>query len=377
MALPIKDQLRYWGIAAVVFLVLFWALGNVLLPFLVGGAIAYFLDPVADRLERAGLSRVAATTLISLVALVLVILLVLAVIPTLVNQLTALINAAPDISRRLQGFLLERFPSLADSTSTIRQTLAEIATAIQARGGQLAQGILSSALGVISVVVFIVVVPVVAFYLLLDWDRMTQRIDSMLPRDHAPTIRRLAREIDAVLAGFVRGQVSVCLALGSFYAAALMAAGLQFGLIVGAIAGAITFIPYVGSIIGGTLAVGLALFQFWGDWVSIGIIAAIFAAGQFIEGNVLTPKLVGKSVGLHPVWLLFALSAFGSMFGFVGMLIAVPVAAMLGVLTRFAVEQYQASLLYRGTEAPAAPAPASTTEPVKPRRSRKPQGTAS
>ena len=377
MALPIKDQLRYWGIAAVVFLVLFWALGNVLLPFLVGGAIAYFLDPVADRLERAGLSRVAATTLISLVALVLVILLVLAVIPTLVNQLTALVNAAPDISRRLQGFLLERFPSLADSTSTIRQTLAEIATAIQARGGQLAQGILSSALGVISVVVFIVVVPVVAFYLLLDWDRMTQRIDSMLPRDHAPTIRRLAREIDAVLAGFVRGQVSVCLALGSFYAAALMAAGLQFGLIVGAIAGAITFIPYVGSIIGGTLAVGLALFQFWGDWVSIGIIAAIFAAGQFIEGNVLTPKLVGKSVGLHPVWLLFALSAFGSMFGFVGMLIAVPVAAMLGVLTRFAVEQYQASLLYRGTEAPAAPAPASTTEPVKPRRSRKPQGTAS
>ena len=377
MALPIKDQLRYWGIAAVVFLVLFWALGNVLLPFLVGGAIAYFLDPVADRLERAGLSRVAATTLISLVALVLVILLVLAVIPTLVNQLTALVNAAPDISRRLQGFLLERFPSLADSTSTIRQTLAEIATAIQARGGQLAQGILSSALGVISVVVFIVVVPVVAFYLLLDWDRMTQRIDSMLPRDHAPTIRRLAREIDAVLAGFVRGQVSVCLALGSFYAAALMAAGLQFGLIVGAIAGAITFIPSVGSIIGGTLAVGLALFQFWGDWVSIGIIAAIFAAGQFIEGNVLTPKLVGKSVGLHPVWLLFALSAFGSMFGFVGMLIAVPVAAMLGVLTRFAVEQYQASLLYRGTEAPAAPAPASTTEPVKPRRSRKPQGTAS
>jgi len=311
------------------------------------------------------------------VALLLVILLVLAVIPTLVGQLTALINSAPEFAKKLQNFLLERFPDLTDSTSTIRQTLAQIGAAIQERWAVLAESVLSSALGVISVVVFIVVVPVVAFYLLLDWDRMTQRIDSMLPRDHAPTIRRLAREIDAVLAGFVRGQVSVCLALGSFYAAALMAAGLQFGLIVGAIAGAITFIPYVGSIIGGTLAVGLALFQFWGDWVSIGIIAAIFAAGQFIEGNVLTPKLVGKSVGLHPVWLLFALSAFGSMFGFVGMLIAVPVAAMLGVLTRFAVEQYQASLLYRGTEAPAVPAPASTTEPVKPRRSRKPQGTAS
>jgi predicted PurR-regulated permease PerM len=372
MALPTKDQVRYWGIAAVVFLALLYFLGNVLLPFLVGGAIAYFLDPLADRLERAGLSRVAATTLISLVALFLVILLVLAVIPTLVNQLTALVNAAPDIAKRLQGFLLERFPDLADSTSTIRQTLAEIGAAIQARGGELAQGLLTGALGVISVVVFIVVVPVVAFYLLLDWDRMVERIDAMLPRDHAPTIRRLAREIDGVLAGFVRGQVSVCVALGTFYALALMAAGLQFGLIVGAIAGAITFIPYVGSIIGGTLAVGLALFQFWGDWMQIGIIAAIFAAGQFVEGNILTPKLVGKSVGLHPVWLLFALSAFGSVFGFVGLLIAVPVAAAIGVLTRFGAEQYQASLLYKGTTAQvqaADPAPG-----PRPRRGRKAAG---
>ena len=375
MALPTKDQFRYWAIAAAVFLLVLWFLGNTLLPFIVGGAIAYFLDPLADRLERLGMSRVTATTIISLIALLLVILLVLAVIPTLVNQLTALINAAPDIAKRLQGFLLERFPELADSTSTIRQTLAEIGAAIQARGGQLAQGLLSGALGVISVVVFIVVVPVVAFYLLLDWDEMIARIDAMLPRDHAPTIRRLAGEIDAVLAGFVRGQVSVCLALGTFYAAALMAAGLQFGLIVGAIAGAITFIPYVGSIIGGTLAVGLALFQFWGDWVQIGIIAAIFAAGQFVEGNILTPKLVGKSVGLHPVWLLLALSAFGSAFGFVGMLIAVPVAAAIGVLTRFAIEQYRASLLYKGTTArlevePRVAADVPTPAP-KPKRSRK------
>ena len=383
MALPINDQFRYWGITALVFFVLLWFLGDVLLPFIVGGAIAYFLDPVADRLERLGLSRVAATTVISLVALLAVVLLVLAVIPTLVNQLTALVNAAPDIAKRLQGFLLERFPDLADSTSTIRQTLAEIGAAIQARGGQLAQGVLTSALGVISIVLFIVVVPVVAFYLLLDWDDMVAKLDSMLPLDHAPTVRRLAREIDAVLAGFVRGQVSVCLALGTFYAAALMAAGLQFGLIVGASAGAITFIPYVGSLVGGALAIGLALFQFWGDWVQIGIIAAIFAAGQFVEGNILTPRLVGKSVGLHPVWLLLALSAFGTVFGFVGMLIAVPVAASIGVLTRFGMEQYRASLLYQGkTGAPVASAsfttaphpPISQATPpdaAKPRRSRK------
>ena len=133
-----------------------------------------------------------------------------------------------------------------------------------------------------------------------------------------------------------------------YYSAALMLAGLQFGLVVGAIAGAITFIPYVGALVGGALAIGLALFQFWGDWVSIGIIAAIFAVGQFIEGNILTPKLVGNSVGLHPVWLLFALSAFGSVFGFVGMLVAVPIAASIGVLARFGLGQYQASLLYQG-----------------------------
>lgn len=358
MALPVKDQLKYWGIALAVLMALLWFMGDVLLPFLVGGAIAYFLDPLADRLERMGMGRTAATAVISLFALLVVVLLVLAIIPTLVNQLSALVNAAPDIAQRLQAFLLERFPELADSTSTMRTTLADIAATIQAKGAELAGGLVSSALGVVSVVVFLLVVPVVAFYLLLDWDHMVARIDSLLPRDHAPVVRGIAKEIDAVLAGFVRGQVSVCLALGTFYSVALMAAGLQFGLIVGAIAGAITFIPYIGSLVGGALAVGLALFQFWGDWVSIGIIAAIFGIGQFVEGNILTPKLVGKSVGLHPVWLLLALSAFGSLFGFAGMLVAVPVAAAIGVLTRFGVSQYQASLLYKGLDGRTNPPPA-------------------
>jgi predicted PurR-regulated permease PerM len=348
MALPVRQQLLTWGIATGVFLVLLWLLGNVLLPFLVGGAIAYFLDPVADRLERLGLSRVAATATISLAALLIAVLLVLAVIPTLVQQLTGLINAAPAIAARLQSFLIERFPELTDSTSVVRQTLAQIAAGIQSKGGQLAETLLTSAMSIVSAIVFIVVVPVVAFYMLLDWDHMVARIDSLLPRDHAPVIRRLGAEINDVLAGFVRGQLSVCLILGAYYSIALMLAGLQFGLVVGAIAGAITFIPYVGAIIGGVLAVGLALFQFWGDWLSIGIVAAIFAAGQFIEGNILTPKLVGGSVGLHPIWLLFALSAFGSLFGFVGMLVAVPVAAAIGVFVRFGIAKYQASLLYRG-----------------------------
>ena len=352
MVLPVQQQAKYWGIATVVILALLWLLGDVILPFIVGGAIAYFMDPVADRLERAGLSRIAATGTISIVALLITILLILAVLPLLFNQLTQLINEAPEMFRRLQAFMVERFPDLTDETSTMRQTLENIGTVIQSKGGELANSLIGSAMSVIGAVVFIVVVPVVAFYLLLDWDNMIARVDDILPRDHAPTIRRLASEINVVLAAFVRGQLSVCLVLGTFYAVSLMAAGLNYGLIVGAIAGAITFIPYVGALIGGALAIGLALFQVWGDWLSIGIIAGIFALGQFLEGNVITPKLVGSSVGLHPVWLLFALSAFGSLFGFLGMLIAVPVAAALGVLARFAIEQYKGSRLYTGFEGP-------------------------
>lgn len=356
MALPVREQAKYWGVVAVVLLLLLYALGNVMLPFLVGGAMAYFLDPVADRLERMGLSRTAATAAIALGAALIVVLAVLAIIPTLINQAVALVNAAPEISKRMQGFVLEKFPQLADSTSTLRQALSDIGATVQSKGGELVNAVFSSALSVVSAVVFLLVVPVVAFYLLLDWDQMIERVDSLLPRDHAPVIRRLAQEIDAVLAGFVRGQVSVCLLLGLYYSVALMLAGLQFGLVVGAIAGTITFIPYVGALVGGVLAIGLALFQFWGDWVSIGIVGAIFAAGQFIEGNILTPKLVGKSVGLHPVWLLFALSVFGSIFGFVGMLVAVPVAASIGVFIRFAVETYRESRLFTGAASQSAPA---------------------
>ena len=196
------------------------------------------------------------------------------------------------------------------------------------------------------------IVPVVSVYMLLDWDRMIARIDELLPREHAPTIRRLASEIDDTMAAFIRGMGLVCLILGTYYAVALMIVGLNFGLVVGFIAGLVTFIPYLGALIGGVLAIGLALFQFWGDWLSIGIVAGIFVVGQIVEGNFLTPKLVGDSVGLHPVWLLLALAVFGTLFGFVGMLVAVPVAAALGVITRFAVNQYLDSRLYRGDDGP-------------------------
>ena len=350
MALPIKDQAKYWGIAITVIIVLLWQLGDVILPFVLGGAIAYCLDPIADRLERLGLSRVAAVAVITLVATLTFILLFLLVIPALFQQTAQLIETAPDVFNRLQKALTTRFPELMDETSTIRQQLIAIGETIQSKGGELVNGVLSSALGLINMLIFLVVVPVVAFYLLLDWDNMTAKIDEMLPRDHLPVVRRLASQVDKTLASFIRGQGTVCLILGTYYAISLMLAGLNFGLVVGFIAGMVSFIPYIGALVGGVLAIGLALFQFWGDWVSIGIIGGIFMVGQFLEGNILTPKLVGNSVGLHPVWLLFALSVFGSLFGFVGMLVAVPVAAMIGVFARYGIEQYKDSLLYRGKQ---------------------------
>jgi len=349
MALPIREQLKYWGIAAIVLMVALWFLGNVLMPFLLGGAIAYFLDPVADRLERMGMSRALATAVITVIGVLVFVILALLVIPTLINQAISLFEIAPQLFRDFTGFLTNRFPALLVEDSTLRTSLMSIGATIQERGGQLLETVFASFAGILNVIVLFVIVPVVAVYMLLDWDRMVAAVDSLLPRDHAPVIRRLARDIDKTLASFIRGMGTVCLILGTYYAIALMIVGLQFGLVVGFIAGIVTFIPYLGALLGGALAIGLALFQFWGDWLSIGLVAGVFGLGQVIEGNILTPKLVGGSVGLHPVWLILALSVFGSLFGFVGMLVAVPLAAALGVLARFGVEQYHDSLLYQGT----------------------------
>lgn len=348
MALPAREQVKYWGIAAAVFSVVLWFLGDVLLPFVLGGAIAYFLDPVADRLERMGFSRVMATAIITVIGVLGFILLLLWVIPSLVGQALDLFNVAPTLFANLRDFLIERFPDIMDTESPLRQSLVSVGETIQSKGGELLNTVLSSAAGIINIVMLFVIVPVVAVYLLLDWDNMVARIDELLPRDHAPTIRQLAHDIDATLASFIRGMGTVCIILGTYYAVALMVIGLQFGLVVGFVAGLVTFIPYLGALIGGALAIGLALFQFWGDWLSIGMVAGVFVLGQVIEGNVLTPKLVGSSVGLHPVWLILALSIFGTLFGFVGMLVAVPVAASIGVITRFAAQQYLQSRLYRG-----------------------------
>lgn len=350
MPLPVREQATYWGVLALAFFLVMWILGDVLLPFILGAALAYCLDPVADRLEAMGLSRLWATITITGLAIMVFFLVALLVLPILFRQLEDLIRVAPQLFQSVQTFLTERFPQLLEEGSTLRENLSGIADTLRERSGELANQILSRALSLLNVLFIVVIVPVITFYLLWDWDRLVARVDSLLPRDHAPVIRDLAREVDNTLASFIRGQGTVCLILGTFYAVALMLAGLDFGLVVGAVAGLITFIPYIGAVVGGALAVGLAFFQFWGDWGWIALIGAIFLAGQFFEGNILTPNLVGQSVGLHPVVLILALTVFGALFGFVGMLVAVPVAASLGVLARFGVDKYKTSRLYLGLE---------------------------
>ncbi len=352
MDLSIRNQMKYWGIFGIVLVLALWQFSSILLPFIAGAAIAYFLDPLADRLQRIGMPRTMATIIISLITLLIMVFALLLVVPLLIEQFIGLFQSAPEYVAQLQAWLGEKFPELFIEDSRIRRSLASFEGMLKDKGVVFINGVLSGSLAVFDFVLILVITPVVAFYLLLDWDRMVATIDNWMPRQHLDEIRQVARDIDKVLAGFVRGQLTVSFILGSFYAIALMVIGLQYGLIVGLIAGLLSFIPYVGSLVGGALSIGLAIFQFWDNPVWIAVVAAVFLVGQAVEGNILTPKLVGGSVGLHPVWLMFSLSAFAVMLGFAGMLIAVPVAASIGVLGRFFMAKYMEGPLYRGPQTP-------------------------
>ncbi|MCC6002309.1 MAG: AI-2E family transporter [Pararhodobacter sp.] len=347
MALPVALQLRYWGGAALVLALVLWFLGDVIFPFILGVALAYILNPVVNRVERLGLGRVAATISIMAMALALLVLILVLVVPPLVTQAAQLADAAPDYAEALQDTLIERVPALAGAETWLRDTMDNMGGWLQERGGDLVMGLMSSARSLLSVLILLVVVPVVCIYLLIDWHSLVARVDALFPRQHAPTIRRLLAEIDSAVAAFFRGMGSVCLIMATYYGIALMAVGLQFGLVVGVTAGLLTFIPYVGAVLGGTLAIGLALFQFWGDWLSVAMVAGVFLAGQAVESYGITPRIVGRSVGLHPVWILLAIGVFGSIFGLPGLLVAVPLAAAIGVLARYGVELYMDSQLYR------------------------------
>ncbi|RNF33077.1 AI-2E family transporter [Paracoccus methylarcula] len=357
MSVPVRKQVMWWGVAALVLFVAMWLLGQAILPFLLGAGIAYMLDPIADRLERMGLSRTMAVVVITAGAVFMLAAVILLIVPTLLRQATALIETAPEMMDKARGFVTTHFPELVPEGGTIGSAISDLGKTMGEQLGKFAGTLLGSVRGVFGVIALFVIVPVVTFYLLLDWDRMVERIDALLPREHAGTVRRLATEVDGALSGFLRGQGLVILILGTWYSLALALVGLPFGFFIGIMAAVLSFIPYVGVLIGGATAIGVALFSFWGDPLWIGAVVVIFAIGQVVEGNYLQPKIVGGHVGLHPVWLLLALSVFGALFGFVGLVLAVPLAAALGVLTRFLIERYLESPLYTGKSAPPEPAP--------------------
>lgn len=347
-----ERQVAFWVAALVVFVLVLWLLSEILLPFVAGLAIAYLLTPLTDRLERAGVNRLAAAIMIITLVVLAFVYMILLVAPIISGQLASFIDNIPGYVTRLQSLLTD------PSRPWLQKILGAGLGADKPIGDLVTQGVSwltaflrslwSGGRAVVSLFSLVVVTPVVAFYLIYDWHRMVRSVDGWVPLQHRDTVRRLAGEIDAAIAGYVRGQTAVCLVLGSFYAVALTLSGLNFGLLIGLISGVITFIPYVGSMTGLILATGVAVAQFWPHWTSIVTVLAIFLFGQFVEGNVLAPKLVGENVGLHPVWIIFALLAFGFLFGFVGLLVAVPLAATINILARFAFDRYRESALYTG-----------------------------
>lgn len=345
-------SLFFWLCCLGITVLLLWLLSSILLPFVAGMAVAYFLDPACDRLERLGLSRSLATWVVTILFTLTFIILLALILPAAISQAADLLQRLPQLFESLRGTLetlLQRLDSqVADSLlRQARSALSGFLGNFMSIMTDAALGLLSGGAAIVSLLSLLVLTPVVSFFLLRDWDRMVARIDSWLPRPHAPVIRRLAHEADEMLAGWVRGVLTVCISLSIFYAVGLTLVGLPSGLLIGIAAGMLSFIPYLGAALGFLLSVGLAFLQF-DDWLPIVAVAFIFFTGQALEGNILTPKLVGDRIGLHPVIVIFAVLAGGVLFGFLGVLLALPVAAVVGVLVRFALQQYLQSDLYHG-----------------------------
>jgi predicted PurR-regulated permease PerM len=350
-SMTLTRTLMFWiaVLAAVIAAVVL--LREILLPFVAGMVLAYLLDPVATRLERLGMNRLLATLALMALFVVGITALIVLTAPIVVRELAYFIDNSPRYLHQLQALATDpEHPWLrtlvAEGLGTAEKSISELA----ALGASWLSGVLrsvwSGGQALISVFSLAIVTPIVACYLIYDWRRMIAVVDNWVPPVHRPTVRALAREIDDTIGGFVRGQSALCLILGVFYAVTLKLIGLHHGVLIGFSAGLISFVPYLGSITGLVVATCVAVAQFWPNWGLIVAVPAIFFVGQSLADYLLSPYLVGRRVNLNPVWLMFALFAFGYLFGFVGLLIAVPLAAAIGVLLRFALAQYYASPLY-------------------------------
>ncbi len=347
-------HVAFWLVIMLVLVALLWLLHDILLPFVAGAALAYVLDPLADRIERLGVNRTVAALLIVAAAVVVLAGLILLLVPLLVQQGSALLARIPGYIQRVKELIVDRNLPWLDwlGTGDSKQTASDLVNKAAAWLLTFAYSLWTGGKALVSFASLLIVMPVVTFYLIVDWRPMIKIIDGWVPVRQRETVRRLAGDIDAAIGAFLRGQIGICLVLGVYYAVGLMLVGLDFALLIGLVAGLITFVPFIGSMTGLMIATSVAIAQFWPDWKRILAVVAVFLVGQFLEGNVLAPKLVGERVGLHPVWMMFAMFAFGYLFGFVGLLLAVPLAAAIAVLSRFALRQYLESSFYTGEKSP-------------------------
>ncbi len=347
-----QRQLIFWSLSFAAFLLLVYIFKSVLLPFVLGMVIAYLLNPAVNALGRAKLSRGPASLLILSIFALVVAALMAVIVPLAYRELVELSENFPVYIEKLMSFIQpvsDRIEAYIGEKSgeDLRAMAGDNAGTAAAMAGAVAGGIAHGAQALLHFFTVLVITPIVAYFMMKEWPRITAWVTDQLPRRDKKTILDLLAKIDRKLSGFIRGQLTVALVLGIFYAAALAAAGLQYGFLIGLCAGFLSVIPMVGSTIGLLVSIAVAWFQ-TGAWELPVIVGSIFLFGQLVEGNFLTPKIVGDRVGLHPLWIFFALMAGGSLFGVLGMLIAVPVAAVASVLIAFGLQQYKASPYYTG-----------------------------
>ena len=348
-----ERQVLFWITAAALLIITIAVLKDILLPFVAGIALAYFLSPLADKLVSLGLNRIIASLLIVVSLAVVVIAALVLVVPIILAQAQDLASALPSEVARLRSLIetwgRERFgPTFGGFDTQIDRASDAIAANWTSLAGWAATSIWDRSLAIVNFLALVLVTPVVVFYLLIDWHPMLEKVDGWLPRDHADSIRTLASDMNDAVAAFVRGQGAVCLILGCFYAIALSFIGLNYGLLIGLVTGLLSFIQFVGCSLGFLTSTAVAIVQFWPDMLPIMLVVGVFLGAQALDAGFLSPTIVGSKIGLHPVWLIFALFVFSYLFGIVGTLVAVPLAAALGVVIRFALDVYLKSPVYRG-----------------------------
>ena len=343
-----KKQTIFWIVITCILFLAIYTLSPVLMPFVAGMILAYLLDPLVDRVEKIGIRRSFSTFFVLTIFFVCSVGSSLLLLPVILNQLSNLTSFLPTLISNLEPFIRQARSLVdhaikADSSNQLPLPVADI---LNWAGGFLTE-VISGSLAFANLLSLIIITPIVAFYLLRDWDLIIKKVKSWMPIAQKVRIVEQVSKVDRSLSALVRGQGTVCLILALYYSVSLTAVGLQFGILIGIFSGIVSFIPFVGAILGGIFSIGFSIIQF-DTYTPIFFVAGIFLVGQVVEGNFLTPKLIGEAVGLHPVWVIFALLTGATLFGFLGVLLALPIAVVVAVLIRFSLSSYLESEIYSG-----------------------------